>query len=211
MSDYEDGIELDDEDLEALYEDDPDMMTPEDLFKMVLLNKRTKKKVSIELMDKDGDEIDLADMLEELVNYVKDKLEDDNNQLVDQIMPLMSQSLVSGMGRMLGLQATAFFVSNPNTRMALIYMMMISFILYKMVQVKDLTINTIEEEVSDEEIEEIERKSKASSVANMSAMLGMDPREALQQMVEKGDLTEEDLKDMLGHAKKDSDDESEDN
>lgn len=204
MSD-EDGIELDDDELENLYADDPDHLTPEDVLSLVLINKKTNKKLSIQLEDNDGDQVELPDILGELVGYIKDKLEDDDNQLVNEIMPLMGQMLVSGMGRMLGLQATAAFVTNPNTRIALIYMMMISFTMYKLIQVKGLKINTVEEEVTDEEIETIERKSKASSVANMSAMLGLDPREALEQMVERGDITKQDLKDFLGLGKDEQD------
>jgi len=199
--DFENDLDLDDDDIQSMMEDDPDALTPEDMFSMVLLNKRDKTKVSVELEDEDGDPIDLADMMEELVNYIKDKLDDeDGNQIVDQVMPLMSQALISGLGRLTGIQATAFFIANPNTRMALIYMMMVSFVLYKMVQVKGLKVITTTEDVTDDEIEEIERKSRASSVANMSAMMGMDPREILQQMVEKGDLTSDDLEDLMGKA-----------
>lgn len=204
MSEYE----LDDDEIASLYEDDPDSLSPEDVFNMVLINKRDKKKVSVVLVDEEGDEIDLAEMLEELVGYVKDKMQsEEGNQLTEQIMPLMSQSLVSGLGRLIGINATAFFITNPNTRMALIYMMMVAFTLYKMVQVKDLTIHTIEEEVSDEEIDEIERKSQASSVANMASMLGVDPREAVKSMIERGDLTEEDFTDLFGKSEESEDDE----
>jgi len=198
MSDYDDGIELDDDELENLYADDPDRLTPEDVFSLVLINKKTNKRISVELEDSDGDQVELSDMLGELVGYVKERLEEDDNQLVNEIMPLMGQTLVSGMGRMLGLEATAAFISNPNSRTALVYMMMIAFTMYKLVQVKGLKINTIEEEVTDEEIEEIERKSRASSAANMSAMMGLDPREVLEQMVKRGDITEQDLTDFLG-------------
>lgn len=209
MSDYEDGIELDDDELEELMSDNPDHLTPEDVFSMVMLNKRDKKRVWVELEDEDGDTIELADMLEELVKYIKDKLgEEEGNQMLDQIMPLMSQSLVSGLGRMMGLNATAFLVFNPQIRMALIYMMLVSFTLYKVVQSKGLVINTCEEDITDEEINEIDRKSKASSVANMSAMLGMDPKEALRQMVERGDITEGDLSDLLGLTKEEDEDDS---
>lgn len=207
----ENDMGLDEDELEMM-EGDPDALTPEDVFKMVLLNKRNKTQVSVELEDEDGDSIELADMMEELVNYVKDKLDDkDGNQIVDQVMPLMSQALVSGLGRLVGLRATAFFISNPETRMALIYMMMISFVLYKTVQVKGLKVVTNTEDVSEEEIEEIERKSRASSMANMSAMMGMDPRQMLNQMVERGDLTKQDLEDMMGEAPERGRDEGDDN
>jgi len=191
--DFQDEID------EAYYDENPDMLTPEEVFKMVLLNKKNKTRIWIELKDKDGDVIDHAELMEELVNYTKDKLSDENgNQLLDQIMPLMSQSLVSGLGRLIGLQSTALMITNPNTRMSLIYMMMISFVMYKMVQVQGLTIHTYEEEVSDEEIEEIERKSKATSVASMGAMLGMDYKEILQEMVNSGELTRDDINGILG-------------
>lgn len=192
---------LDEDDIQTMMEDNPDSLTPEDVFKMVLLNKRDCTRVSVELEDEDGDTIELADMMEELVSYIKDKLGDEEgNQIVDQVMPLMSQALVSGLGRLVGLQGTAFLIANPDTRMALIYMMMVSFVLYKTVQVKGLKVITQIEDVTQEEIDEIERKSRASSVASMSAMAGMDPKEILNQMVEHGDLTREDLKDLMGQV-----------
>ena len=201
MSDsIEDDLGLDEDDLEELrQEQDPDALTPEEAFTLVLLNKRNNTRVSVKLQDDDGDEVELAHMMDQLVSFIKDKLdEEEGNQIVDQIMPLMSQALVSGLGRLLGNRATAFFISNPNTRMALIYMMMVSFTLYKVVQTKGLKVITEIEDVSEEEIEEIERKSHASSVASMAALGGVDPREILSQMVEHGDLTQQDLRDLLG-------------
>lgn len=209
MTDFDD-IDLDEDDIQSILEDDPDALTPEDVFTMVLLNKRNKTKVSVQLEDEDGDPIELADMMEELVNYVKDKLDDlEGNQVVDQIMPLMSQALVSGLGRLIGIQGTSFLIANPGTRMALIYMMMVSFILYKTVQVKGLKVVTTTVDVTQEEIDEVERKSKASSVASLSSMIGIDPREILEQMVENGTLTSDDLEDLLKkpQSRKDSDNE----
>lgn len=205
MSEDLDDLDLDEDDIQSLMEEqDPDMMTPEDVFKMVLLNKRNKTRVSVSLEDKDGDPIELSDMMEELVNFLKDKMDDEEgNQVVEQIMPLMSQALVSGLGRLVGNQATAFLIANPDVRMALIYMMMISFILYKTVQVKGLKVITQIEPVTGEEIEEIERKSRASSIASMTAMVGMDPKEILSQMVARGDLTSDDFKDLMGQASED--------
>jgi hypothetical protein len=203
MSDY-DEIDLDEDELEDLYEDmsDPDDLTPEEVFKMVMLNKIKGTKVSIQLEDKDGDIVALADVVEGLIGYVKDKLQaDEDSDFTAQIMPMMAQSLVSGLGRMIGIRGTAFYLAQEGTRHAMIYMMCVGFLLLKYVQEHGLLIHTYEEEVSEEEIEEIERKSKASSVATMGSMMGMDPREIMQQLVEKGELHEQDLEDLLSRAR----------
>jgi hypothetical protein len=206
MTDFDDET---DPDLESLYEDmrDPDELTPEDVFSMVLLNKIKGTKVSVSLEDSDGDSVSLADTVEGLIGYVKDKLADDgDNDFVTQIMPLMAQSMVSGLGRMIGLQGTAFYLANEGTRHAIIYMMCVGFLLLKYVQEHGLKINTYEEEVSEEEIDEIERKSRASSVATMSSMMGMDPREVLQRMVDQGQISESDFEELFKNRKDDEDD-----
>lgn len=208
MSDY-DEIDLDEDELEDLYEDmtDPDDLTPEEVFSMVMLNKIKGTKVTIQLEDKDGDVVELSDVVEGLIGYVKDKLKDEeDSDFTAQIMPMMAQSLVSGLGRMIGIRGTAFYLAQDGTRHAMIYMMAVGFLLLKYVQEHELLIHTYEEPVSEEEIEEIERKSKASSVATMGTMMGMDPREILEQMVERGQLHEEDLADLLRRTQGEGDD-----
>lgn len=210
MSDYDDDMM--DEDYREFLEDqaesmaDPDELTPEDVFTMTLLNKAKGTKVMVELEDADGDSIELSAVIEGLIDYVKDRLKDeDDSDFTTQIVPLMSQAVVSGLGRMIGIRPTAFYLANEGTRHSIIYMMCVGLLLLKYVQEHNLLIHTIEEEVSEEEIDEIMRKSRASSVATFSTMAGMDPTEVLQEMVEKGQITESDLQDLL-RRKKDDDD-----
>lgn len=192
-----DETNYDEDDIQDLFEDD-ESMTPEEIFKMVMINKIKGTTVHVELCDKDGDKVELSDVIEQLLSYVEDKLEDDKaNQFVDQIMPLMAQSVVSGLGRMLGIRHTAFFLANDISRVALVNMMSIAFLLLKFVQQKELTIQTYEEEISEEEIEEIERKAKAGSTATMGALLGLDPKEILDNLVEQGEISQSDLEAIL--------------
>jgi hypothetical protein len=173
---------------------------------MVLLNRRTNKRVWVKLEDSEGDEVDLADIIDELVKYMKDKLDDEEgNQLTEKILPLMTQAVVSGLGRITDIRYTSILLSDPNIRMTLIYMMIISFIFYKMVQVKGLKINTLEEDVDDDEIDEIERKSEINRIINMSAMLGVDPKETIRKMIDNGDLTEDDLFNFTNETRDDDD------
>jgi hypothetical protein len=192
-----DETDYDDEEMHDLFEDE-EAMTPEEVFKMVMINKAKGTTVHVELCDKEGSKVELSEVIEQLLNYIQDKLEDDEaNQFVDQIMPLMAQSVVSGLGRMLGIRHTAFFLANETSRVALVNMMSLSFLLLKFVQQKNLTIETFEEEISEDEIEQIERKAKAGSTATMGALLGLDPKEILDNLVEQGEISQADLEAIL--------------
>ncbi|MAG39563.1 hypothetical protein CMI41_01165 [Candidatus Pacearchaeota archaeon] len=192
-----DETNFDEDEIQDLFEDE-ESMTPEDVFKMVMINKVKGTTVHVELYDQDEDKVELSEVIEELLNYIEKKLSDDEaNQFVDQIMPLMAQSVVSGLGRMLGIRHTAFFLANETSRVALVNMMSIAFLLLKFVQQKNLTIQTFEKEISEEEIEDIERKAKAGSAATMGALLGMDPKEILENLVEQGEISQDDLEAIL--------------
>ena len=205
MSDYE----IDDDDLQDLYEDtQDDDITPEEMFSMVLLDKIKGTKVTIELKDKEGDVIELADIMEGLIGYIKDKLEDEEgSDFTQQIFPMMGQALVSGLGRMIGIRSTAFYLSNEGIRTSMVQMMSAGFLLLKYVQEHELMIHTYEEHVSIEEIESIERKSKASNIAIMGSLMGASPREILQKMVDEGQISEEDLAELISAGQKNEDDE----
>ena len=192
-----DETNFDEDEIEQLFEDE-EAMSPEEVFKMVMINKVKGTTVHVELYDEDEDKVELSEVIEQLLSYIEEKLEDkEANQFVDQIMPLMAQSVVSGLGRMLGIRHTAFFLANETSRVALVNMMSMAFLLLKFVQQKKLVIQTFEEEISEEDIEDIQRKAKAGSAATMGALLGMDPKEILENLVEQGEISQEDLTSIL--------------
>jgi len=199
---------FDQEDLEELYEGAEEGIEPEDVFNMVLINKIKKTRIQIELEDEDGDIVPLKDVIQQLLGYIKDQLKDeDGNQFADQIMPLMAHSVVSGLGRMIGLRATAFHLANDTTRLSLIHMMCLGLLLLKFVQQKNLHIITHEEDVTDEEIEEVERRTEANKAAVLASLAGEDPKATLRELRRQGHITEEDLSNLLGES---DDDEEED-
>lgn len=214
MSEHYDDDDMseifDEEELEAMYDNDPDRLTPEDVFNMVMVNKVKGVKVDVELRDKDGDVVDMPDIIEQLLEYIKTKLQDGHNQFVDQVMPLMGGTMASALGRMLGINATAFYLSQDHTRMAFVHSMALGFLLLKFVQDKGITIHTFEEEMSEEEIEEFERRAKANSTATLAALAGHDSREVLRSMMKDGKITAEDLKDLIGEEEIEDDDDPED-
>lgn len=199
MSD--DETYFDEDDIAELYENE-NQLTPEEVFTMVTLNSNKKVRVTVELKDKDGDIVSLPETVESILNFVKEKLNDEEgNQLSDQIFPLMCQSVVSGLGRMLGIPTTALMLAQDNTKIGILYMMCIAFLLLKFVQNNDLKIQTYEEPVTDEEIESIQRKAEANKLATIGLMAGMDPKEILEQLVNEGRLTQEDIDNMSNKKK----------
>lgn len=210
MSDW-DEMDLDEDELEALR--DPDELTPEDVFKMVMVNKIKNTKVKVELQDSEGEKIDLAEVITESLRFIDERMNDkspEGNQFADQIFPLISQATVSTLGRLLGINTAAFYLQNDTTRMSVIYSMSVAFLLLKYVQKHKLTIHTTEVPVSEDEIEEIERRSEANKAAMIGSMMGVDPASVIRHLFEEGKITEEDLSELLGEASHGNDD-SEDN
>lgn len=203
MDDFDDGF--DDEDLKSLSDemDDPDSLTPEQIFGLTMINKTKGVEVKVELKDKDGSTIPLHEIVQDLLKHIEDKLTiGKESQITDQVFPLMSRTLVSGLGRMLGNQAAAALLGLGMTRDAFITMMTLSFLLLKYVQQKGLTIHTIETPVSPSEIESLERKAKAGSAAMLSAAMGLDPKDIVQELLKRGEITEEEVGEVLKTNKK---------
>jgi len=211
MSEF-DEMDFDEDELGEMYENDPDDLSPEEVFKMVTINRVRKKRVSVELEDEEGDIVATADVVQELLAYIKDKMSDEEeNQFTSQILPLMAQVSASGLGRFLGIRTAAFYLSENVSRTAIIHMMCVALLLLKFVQQKGLSITTFEEDVSDEEIDEIDRKANANSAATLAALAGRDPRAVLDSLREQGHLSDDDLRDILNDEGDGNDEDGEDN
>ena len=181
-----------------------DSLTPEEVFDTVTINKKRLVKTKVELRDEQGEVIALHDVLGDLLEYMKKKLKtEEQNQLADQIFPMMGQALASGLGRLVGIRMTGLYLANETSRHSFVHMMCLSFLLLKYVQDKKLTLVAVEEPVTQAEVDSLSRKSRANSVAMVGAMMGMEPKELLKEMVNKGELSEDDLADILKEAKTD--------
>jgi hypothetical protein len=111
-------------------------------------------------------------------------------------MPLMAQSMVGGMVKLLGEEQTAFLLSHEVIRISLIHMMTVGFSLLKWIQKKDIKIYTTEEHISDEDIAMYERVSQANDLAMQGSAVGLHPDEVIKELVKRGKLETSDLKTM---------------
>ena len=200
--------DADPDDLDFMQED-PDILTPEEAFKMVTINHKKGPTVKVELEDKNGEPISLGDVVEDLLEYMneKNKENDGDNQFMNQILPLVAQGSISTIGRTAGLQNTAIYLSNPVLRGSFISAMAVGFLLLKYVQQNNLTIKTYEEKLSEEEIEALIKKTQLSSAATIAALSGLNPNEFLEMLVEKGMIDKEDVKNLFQEDEEDEEDE----
>ena len=112
-------------------------------------------------------------------------------------MPLMAQSMVGGLNKLMGPIFTGMMLSQEHVRYGLMHMMTVSFYLLKWIQGKNIKIHTIEEAITQDDIDTFDRVNKASSVAFMAQMAGHNGKDMIREMLKSGKIKRSDLK-MLG-------------
>jgi len=171
--------------------------TADELFRIVMIDRKRKVRMSIQLRDEDGDEIPVRETIEKLTEFIGDKLkEEEGNVCKQQIMPLMSQAVVGGMIKLMGQGFATYMLSQQHIRVGLIHMMTVSFYLVKWLQAKNIKIHTTEEPVTQSDIDMYDRISKANDMTMQAAAHGVDPKEIVREMLRQGSLHQDDLTEM---------------
>lgn len=157
---------------------------------------KRKKKITIKLQDKEGGDLELKEVVDDINRYITDQLKrDEDNKLRDEVFPLVTQVCMSGLTYAMGSTAGGAFVASQELlRSGTSHLMMLSFYFLKFLQKHEIKVLTEEEDVTDEEIEKMIRISRAAGTATLASMMGMPMKEIIAGMLENGDLTREDIK-----------------
>ena len=175
--------------------DSQKMPSIDEVFRLVTLDPHRKVKVTIELRDKDGDEVPIAETVQKISQYVADKMADpEANTCRQQIFPLSAQAMVLSLARLLGPELTSLLISQDQIRYSFVHVMMVGFYILQFLRSKDIKVHTIEEAVSDEDIATFHRVNKASGVLTLARHMGVDSREVVRELLRTGNITQEDLK-----------------
>jgi hypothetical protein len=168
-----------------------------ELFSMVLIDTRSKEQLSIVLRDADGDEVPIKEVIDNVTEYIMDKQKDEKvNSITGEIMPLMSQAMVAGLARLFGAEMAAITLSDEYMRYGFVNMMTVGFATLKFIQKKGLKIVTSRKPLTDDEISAYQRRSQASDLMTRAAVLGVNPKELMTEMLRSGSLQAEDLEAM---------------
>jgi hypothetical protein len=177
-----------------MYQEQP---TSDEIFRVIMIDKKRKVKINIQLRDESGDEIPIRETIEKLTEWVSDKVQSDSgNACQQQIVPLMGQAVAGGMIKLMGLSTATIMLSQEHTRYGLIYMMSVGFYLLKWLQKKNIKIHTFEEPVTDDDLAMYERVTRANDLSVQAAALGSDPKEIIKKLIESGQLKTSDLKQL---------------
>ncbi|MEK6881076.1 MAG: hypothetical protein AABY22_15765, partial [Nanoarchaeota archaeon] len=158
--------------------------------------------ISTELKDKNDITVPLDKVMLELTEYVKDKIDSkEDNVFRDQILPLMTQAVVLALPDLIGVEETALLLAKANGKYALIYSMATAFLLLKYMQKHNLSIETIEEEISQQEIQKIIKRIQINNAIIIAAEEGISKEQILQSLLSLGKVTEEDINDFNEYSK----------
>lgn len=173
-------------------------VSPEKVFSLNLIDLKRGVRVKVELQDENNEVFPLYQIAEELIKYIDNEVTRDESILVKQIYPLMSQLLISGLGRLFGIEATGYMLNNELIKTSLIEMMSLSFILLKYMQQKKLTMVTTTEPISEGDKQMlILRSQKIAHQNTISGFIGMNPKDILKELYQNGELTESDLESFM--------------
>jgi len=168
---------------------------PRDWCKVVAIDRIRKVRMNAELRDTDGSIIDIQDTVENLAEYVLDKMKDEEaNTIQRQVFPVMAHAAVTTLTQLVGQQTAGLLMSQELFRSTITSSMMISFLLMQFIKKNDIKIYTSEESITDEEMASYDRVNAATSVTTLAATLGADPKEIIRELIKQGRLTKEDLK-----------------
>jgi hypothetical protein len=158
-----------------------------------------KKKITVRIIDSDGDEVDFKEMIDNLNRYITDNMEaEEANLLRDQYAPLTTQLFMSGILYAAGdPRSAAFIASQPDMRVVFTHLMLLSTYFIKLIQKNELQVVTEEIDISDEEIDKINRVNYANQLTAMGSMMGANPREMIKAMIKEGYLQKSDLSQAL--------------
>ena len=167
---------------------------PKEWCNVIAIDRVRKVRMDAELRDSNDKSIDINETVESITSYIQDQMKaDDQNIIQQQVFPVMAKAAVTALSESVGQYNAGLMISQEMFRSALTSCMMSAFLLMQFVKKNDLKIYTSEEELTDEEIESLNRVNKASSIAALGSQLGANPRDIIRELLSTGQLTQEDL------------------
>lgn len=170
-------------------------MNNDNLFDFALVNKVTRKKISIKLEDSEGAEVNLKEVITQVMEYVKEQLDSkEANVCAQQVYPLVTQILAGAINDVAGSkQIAALLMTQQLFRYTLIHHMIITFYFLKFIQKNKLNIITLEEEISDDEIENLFKMDSLGSMGLAAMTAGVPIEDIIKALIKSGKVSRSDL------------------
>ncbi len=175
----------------------------EELVQMILLNKERKVRIKVELRDETDQPVSLKKVIKDLMEYINDKFKNPdtkNNSFVTQIYPLLANVLSTSLAGSLDPNLAAAVLTSNVVKDSFMMTMSLSFLLLQYIKQNNLTIHTIEEQLTEEQLEEWDTRVLISAIAGKASMLGVDFKQAVAVVYKHGNITLDQASRAFGYA-----------
>jgi len=168
------------------------------------IDKKNWTRVSVSIQDKEGNKFQVAEIVGNLVNYIRKEIEKEKSAVVNQVYPIMTQMMYPIL-LSIGNEAYANLLLNGELiKNTILDSMTVSFLLLKYLQQKELLIVTTTEKLMDSEIQIIKNHSEEVSQASpLTQLLGVSPQELLYSLIQSGQLSNSDINQIMKDNKSD--------
>ena len=169
------------------------MKEPPKVIKMEWIDKQDGIKYTT-VIEKDGVRQDKEDIINSLIDFVKAKLDTDtSNATKNQVNPLIIDVITHTLSKIVSLKEASMLLSDKEVLTALRYSGMVSFYLMKYLDKNNLTLKTIEEKISKEDVKEYLNLTLINQVISELMALGYSPVQVAQEMYKKKYITKDEL------------------
>ncbi len=165
------------------------------IFSIANIDLVRKKKIAIKLEDETGTEVNVSEVITQVNSYITDQLTSkDRNVCLDQIFPLLSQLLNRSINSITkDIYLSGILMSQAIYRNTFISEMMLTFYFLKFIQKHNIKIVTMEEDISQEEIDKLIKADQVNAFSIAAINMGMPLKEVVESLLASGHVSRQDL------------------
>ena len=172
------------------------MKEPLKIIKMEWIDKQNCTKYTT-VIEKDGVQQDKETIINDLIDFVQEKLMlDTNNATKNQVNPLIIDVVTTTVSKNMSFYDASILLANNQILTMLRYSGIVSFYLMKYLEKNKLTLKTIEEHISKQDVEDYVHFTNVNQVLSKLEELGFSYTQIVQDMYKKKYITKDDLKKM---------------
>jgi hypothetical protein len=161
------------------------------------LNHKKKTRLTVSVEDTTGQTISPLKIELHVIGLIKEYMKKRYSNDEDEVICAVGDNVIAAaLAEKMGLAGAQGTLLHPETREVLLYIFLAGFTYAQNLACNNYILNGTEEPLSEEEFDKEERITLAAKVLLQAASEGVDPIEVAKQMIDKGLLMEEDLKDL---------------
>jgi len=153
------------------------------------------KKISSGFIDPQENETTIEEAYKEIHDWCGEQMQgDERNTCKDHAYPFLASMTTEIVRKIFGDEGAAVILaSNPFVRVLMVHSIMAGFYSYHMMNQRNFQFNTVEEEITEQQLHDIQMAQGIVEATLTAIMAGQDPGEVFRYLYKSGQLTDEDV------------------